>query len=67
MAMEHIHSEEVGLIDELCEKFHKVLAKFLRKVFYVARIFESDPIWDAWVNFVWEFQTKPADDLSMNV
>ena len=45
MAMEHIHSEEVGLIDELCEKFHKVLAKFLRKVFYVARIFESDPIW----------------------
>ena len=44
-AMEHIHSEEFGLIDELCEKFHKVLAKFLRKVFYVARIFESDPIW----------------------
>ena len=48
MAMEHIHSEEFGLIDELCEKFHKVLAKFLRKVFYVGRIFESDPMW-GWV------------------
>ena len=52
MAMEHIHSEEVGLIDELCEKFHKVLAKFLRKVFYVGRILKVIPCGDGWSDFV---------------
>jgi len=42
--MERIYLEEVGLTDELCEKFHKVLAIVPNKVCSGAGIFESGPV-----------------------
>ena len=49
------------------KNFTKCLPSFYAKSFMSLAFLKVIPFGDAWVDFVWEFQTKPADELSMNV